>query len=46
MSGVYAKPIDHDLENVISYAFKSVEKGRFNFDDAVLVLPKVRSELS
>jgi hypothetical protein len=39
------RPVTHDHRRVVDYVFKTVLNGRPSYDDAVLVLPRSRSEL-
>lgn len=40
------RPITHTTDEVVGYVFKTVGSGRISYDDAVVVLPRTRSELS
>jgi hypothetical protein len=42
---VHVVPVTHDHERVVDYVFKTVWNGRLTHDDAILVLPRARSEL-
>jgi hypothetical protein len=37
--------VTHDPDRVVDYVLKTVIRGRLSHDDAVLVLPRARSEL-
>ena len=41
---IHVKEIEHSFGRVCDYAFKAIKKGRFSWDD-LIVLPKSRSEL-
>lgn len=40
------RPVTHDHERVVDYVLKTVLNGRLDHDDAVLVLPRFRGELT
>jgi hypothetical protein len=40
------RPVTHDHERVVDYVFKTVLNGRLEHDDAILVLPRARKELT
>lgn len=42
---IHVVPVTHDHERVVDYVLKTVLNGRLTHDDAVLVLPRARSEL-
>jgi hypothetical protein len=42
---IHAKPVTYDPDHVVDYTFKSVRRHRLSYEDAVLVLPRCRSEL-
>jgi hypothetical protein len=42
---IHVRPVTGDHDRVVDYVFKTVRKGRLAYDDAVLVLPRARSEL-
>jgi hypothetical protein len=39
------RPVTHDHRRVVDYVFKTVLNGRLAYDEAVLVLPRSRTEL-
>jgi hypothetical protein len=41
---IHAEPITHDPGYVVEYAFKSLQRRRFDLD-RIIILPRVRSEL-
>lgn len=45
VSNVHTVPVTHDIHRVTDYVFKSVTRRRLSYEDAVLVLPRTRSEL-
>jgi hypothetical protein len=42
---IHVEPVTHDPDRVVDYVFKTVFRGRVSHDDAILVLPRARSEL-
>ncbi len=44
VSAVDLRPVDHDLDRVVSYALKGLVRGRFS-SDHLLVLPRALSEV-
>jgi hypothetical protein len=42
---IHVEPVTRDPDRVVDYVFKTVFRGRLSHDDAVLVLPRARSEL-
>lgn len=45
VANVHVVPITHDIRYVADYVFKTVTRRRLPDEDAVLVLPRARSEL-
>ena len=43
---VHVQPIAETPERVVDYVFKTVLNNQIAYDDAVIVLPKVRQELT
>jgi hypothetical protein len=43
---VHVKPVSKNHDYLVDYVFKTVLKGRLSYDDAVLVLPRAKSELT
>ncbi|UPT96487.1 hypothetical protein J4G48_0047105 [Bradyrhizobium barranii subsp. apii] len=46
VANVHVVPVTHDIHRATDYVFKSVIRRRISYEDAVLVLPRSRSELS
>jgi hypothetical protein len=46
VANVHVVPVTHDIHRVTDYVFKSVIRRRISYEDAVLILPRTRSELS
>jgi len=42
---VHAVAVTHDHAYVFDYAFKAIKKGRLSYEDAVLILPRAKSEV-
>jgi hypothetical protein len=42
---IHAEAVNGDHERVVDYALKTVRRRRLSYEDAVLVLPRCRSEL-
>jgi len=42
---IHVVPVNHDPDRVVDYVFKSVTNRRVSYDEAILVLPRTRSEL-
>jgi hypothetical protein len=42
---IQVEPVTHDPARVTDYALKTISKRRLSYDDSLLVLPRVRSEL-
>lgn len=45
VANIHIVPVTHDIHHVADYVFKSVIRRRLSDEDAVLVLPRTRSEL-
>jgi hypothetical protein len=43
---IHAEPVTVDHERVVDYAFKTVRRRRLSYEEAVLILPRSRSELA
>ncbi len=43
---IHVKPITHDYQRVVDYVFKAVINRRIPYEEALLVLPRARSELA
>lgn len=46
LESIHAEPVNDNLERTVRYAFKAFERGRVDYDDAVLSLPRARSEIT
>ncbi|WP_038382729.1 hypothetical protein [Bradyrhizobium elkanii] len=45
VASVHVEPITHNYQRATDYVFKTVIRRRLSYEDAVLVLPRTRSEL-
>lgn len=43
---IHVRPITHDHQRVVDYVFKAVINRRIPYEEAILVLPRTRSELA
>jgi hypothetical protein len=40
------RPVVDGYERVVDYVFKTIKRGRVSYDEAVLILPRTRDELT